>query len=160
MKRFFKTAGMLVSLFAAVVTLNSCSSSDEDKGPTNVITDGDGIKIDLEWTTGGTTNDALNEADLDLRIYKGGSQVLSSESSGSFERIEFDPDLYADGTYTVAIVLFENDEDTNYTATVNGISVTDPFTFTSTFAATEDYREINAFTITKLGSKYTMEPID
>lgn len=159
MKTILKTLLGIIFL-TTVVFFTSCSGPADDATPSNVINDSEGIKIDLEWSTGGTGIDALEEADLDLRIYKGGTKVLWSEKGSSFERIGFNPDLYADGVYTVTIFLYSNDEHTNYTATVNGISVSNPYTFTSTFAAEETQREIEALTITKAGSRYTIEPIE
>lgn len=145
-------------MIATVVLLNSCSKDEEV--PSNVINDETGIKIDLDWSTGGSVNDALSETDLDLYVYKNGSVVHSSEAVSSFERIEFDPDFDEDGTYTVAILLYSTTADVNYNATVNGITATKPYTFTSTFAATEESREVTALKITKAGSKYTVEEVN
>lgn len=76
-----------------------------------------------------------------------------------FERIEFDPDLYADGTYTVSILLYETSEDVTYTATVNGVTIAKPYTFNSNFVAADEPHEVYALTIVKSGSTYTVEPI-
>ncbi len=154
MKKFYRN--ILGSMMMTVVLLSGCSS-DEDETPVNVINDDTGIKIDLDWSTGGTVNDALTDTDLDLFVYKGGKVVLSSEAGSSFERIEFDPDLYADGTYTVSILLYETSEDVTYTATVNGITTSKPYTFNSNFVAGDESREVTALTIVKSGSTYTVQ---
>jgi hypothetical protein len=157
MNRFY-TRILAAILITGFVALISCSSEEEI--PSNVIKDDAGIKIDLDWTTGGTVNDALADADLDLIIYKNNVEVLSSENVASFERIEFDPNLYADGTYVMAIFLYSNDEDVNYTATVNGIAVSKPYTFSSTFATEDDNLEVKALNIVKSGNSYTVTDIN
>ncbi len=151
MKKF---SNLLVASFL-FLSIASCSS-DEESAPTNVITDESGIKIDLDWSAGGTVNDALRDADLDLYVYKDGVRVLKSERASEFERIQFDPNLYADGTYTVAIFLYSTTKNVNYTATVNGVRVSKPYTFTSTFAANDEQRMVDGLTIVKAGSKYTI----
>ena len=157
MNRFY-TRILAAILITGFVALISCSSEEEI--PSNVIKDDSGIKIDLDWTTGGTVNDALADADLDLIIYKNNIEVLSSKNVASFERIEFDPNLYADGTYVMAIYLYSNDEDVTFTATVNGISVTKPYTFSSSFAAEADDQEVKALNIVKSGNIYTVTDIN
>jgi hypothetical protein len=157
MNRFY-TRILAAILITGFVALISCSSEEEI--PSNVIKDDSGIKIDLDWTTGGTVNDALADADLDLIIYKNNVEVLSSKNVASFERIEFDPNLYADGTYVMAIYLYSNDEDVNYTATVNGIAVSKPYTFSSTFATEDDNLEVKALNIVKSGNSYTVTDIN
>ena len=151
----FITRILTAMLITGLVAMISCSSSD-DEVPSNIIKDDTGIKIDLDWTTGGTVNDALSEADLDLIIYKNDVEVLSSKKSAGFERIEFDPNLYADGTYVMAVYLYSNDEDVTYTATVNGVTVSKPYTFTSTFDSEDDDREVKGLTIVKSGNSYTV----
>jgi hypothetical protein len=154
----FYTRILTAMLITGLVALISCSSEDEI--PSNVIKDDSGIKIDLDWTTGGSVNDALADADLDLIIYKNNVEVLSSEKTSSFERIEFDPNLYADGTYVMAIYLYSNDENVSYTATVNGVSVSKPYTFTSSFTAEDDNHEVKALSIVKSGNSYTVTEIN
>jgi hypothetical protein len=149
---------LVTMLITGFVALISCSSEEEI--PSNVIKDDTGIKIDLDWTSGGTVNDALADADLDLIIYKNNIEVLSSKNVSSFERIEFDPNLYADGTYVMAVYLYSNDENVNYTATVNGITVSKPYTFTSAFAAEDDNREVKALNIVKSGNSYTVTDVN
>jgi hypothetical protein len=154
----FYTRILAAILITGFVALISCSS--EEEVPSNVIKDDSGIKIDLDWSTGGTVNDALADADLDLIIYKNNVEVLSSKNVASFERIEFDPNLYADGTYVMAIYLYSNDEDVNYTATVNGITVSKPYTFSSNFATEDDNLEVKALNIVKSGNSYTVTDIN
>jgi hypothetical protein len=154
----FYTRILAAILITGFVALISCSSEEEI--PSNVIKDDAGIKIDLDWSTGGTINDALADADLDLIIYKNNVEVLSSKNVASFERIEFDPNLYADGTYVMAIYLYSNDEDVSYTATVNGINVSKPYTFSSTFATEDDNLEVKALNIVKSGNSYTVTDIN
>lgn len=157
MKKYPKVA-LTVLFLTTLIIFSGCG--EDEKLPSNVIEDSEGIKVDLDWSTGGTPTDALNDTDLDLRIYKGGAKVLWSETGSQFERIEFDPDLYADGVYTVVIYLFSTDENVSYTATINGINVSKPYEFNSTFGAEDESREVSAVTITKKGNKYTIKPVD
>lgn len=155
MKKVLMTTITCLFVLGAATFFVSCS--DPKETPSDVIEDADGIKVDLDWTTGGSINDALSEADLDLLIYKDGNEVLSSESWYEFERITFDASLYADGTYTVKVFMLDAEKDVNYTATVNGITVSKPVTFTSTFDSEEDGRTVDALTITKEGKKFTVK---
>jgi hypothetical protein len=156
MKTIFKRVTSSMLTLSVVIFLSSCGGKDEDSSPANTIDDSSGIKVDLDWTTGGSVNDALVEADLDLWIYKNQTKVLDSSHGGSFERIEFDPDLYADGTYNVVVYLYSNSKQVNYNVTVNGVTVSKPITTSSTFAAEEESHEVDLITIVKSGSKYTI----
>lgn len=145
-------------MIATVVLLNSCSKDEEV--PANVINDETGIKIDLDWSTGGSVNDATSQTDLDLYVYKNGTEIHSSEAVSSFERVELDPDFDGDGTYMVAVLLYSTSANVSYNATVNGITATKPYKFTSTFASTEESREVTVLKITKAGAKYTVEEVN
>jgi hypothetical protein len=142
-------------VLSTIVFFSACSSTDEV--PSNVIEDADGIKVDLDWTTGGSSKDALTDADLDLQIFKDGTKVLYRETT-DFERITFDAALYADGVYIVKVKQYEASKNSNYTVTVNGISVTKPYTFTSNFNFADKGRVVDAIKITKTGKKFEMVP--
>jgi hypothetical protein len=158
MKKRIYTLFASVLLISSIALLSGCG--DPEPQPSNVIEDSDGIKADLDWTTSGSVNDALNEADLDLIIYKNGTKVLSSENGSSFERIQFDSNLYADGDYTVNVLLYSADKNVSYTLTINGIKTVKPYTFTSTFAETEENRSVEVLKINKSGSKFTITTVN
>jgi hypothetical protein len=147
----------LFFLMGTIVWLSACG--DPEPSPSNEIKDSQGIKIDLDWTTTGSTNDALTDADLDLYVYKGGVEVLASEASFAFERITFDPNLYADGEYTIKVYSFKVSKNANYVVTVNGNSVDKPYEFTSNFVANDTDRFVATLTVTKTGNKYTVKQI-
>jgi hypothetical protein len=154
MKNRFLTLISALMLFSAVVVLNSCSKDDDD--PSNVITDGDGIRVELEWSTGGTVAQAKIDADLDLYIYEeDGVIVESSASSSDFESIDLG-DL-SDGEYIVNVIVFDASEDGDFTVRVEGMDVSDSFTFEGDFESTDTATEF--VRITKDGDKYTIVKI-
>jgi hypothetical protein len=153
MKNRFLTLLSALMLFSAVVVLNSCSKDDED--PANVITDGDGIRIELEWTTGGTVAEAKDEADLDLSVdTSDGDDVASSSSFSEFEAVNLG-DL-TDGEYIVNVYMFGVDASGDFTVRVEGLDVSDSFSFSGDFAADDDGDITEFLRITKSGDKYTI----
>ena len=156
MKRSIQRLSTVVAL-AAIVMFSACSKTEEL--PSNVIEDATGINVDLDWTTGGSSVAATQEADLDLYFYKDGTEIeaLSSASFSSFERTEFNSALYADGEYIVKVSFFSASKDVDFTLTVNGRQTSKPLQYTGSFAAeTEMDTEIEVVKVVKSGSKYTV----
>ncbi|EMR01743.1 hypothetical protein [Cesiribacter andamanensis] len=143
-------AGLLLCLFF----LTACGDGPEPV-PANVVNSTNGLRIDLEWTTGGTTSDAVNNSDLDLYLTKGGTEVSNSTSSGSFEVVRIQ-DVYADGEYTIAVEAFNATKKTNYTLYVKGDDEGELKPYTGEFLAGDRYLKVNFLKIKKAGSTYTI----
>lgn len=160
MNKKLKNSLHAVVLLSCVVFLNACS--DPEVKPSTVITDAEGLKIELKWSTGSTEVLAKTESDLDLFIYEGNTttKVVSSESGSTFETVYLNADnADTDGTYTVKVLSYKVTKNTTYTITVKGEIVSDSYTFNSNFAA-NDLRVVAALTIKKVGSQYTVTPVN
>jgi hypothetical protein len=159
MNKNFKNALGAVILLSCVVFLNACS--DPETGPSNVITDSEGIKIDLDWSTGGSVSTSISDTDLDLFISKNSTEVDASESGGAYEQVNLSTDINADGSYIVSVYSYNKvGKATSYTVTVDGETVSKPYTFNSTYAKDDTYHKIDVLTIVKAGSKYTVTEIN
>lgn len=144
-------------LIIAVIALSlfgSCSGNDEPKDP-KIITDDNGLIIDLEWSTGGSTSQSLNEVDLDLRLLKGTTVVESSLSGYSFEQVEI-KDIYSDGEYVLQIVVDYASKGSNYSVFVSGIKSKEVKEYNGTTTAAEQGASIEFIKIIKQGNKYNL----
>jgi hypothetical protein len=163
MKKHFKSLLTVVFLMAAVIVLNSCS---DDEVPANVIEDGSGLTISLDWTTTGSTSDeiSLDEADIDLYLYHDQDQLEASTWGSQFEQIFFDDatSYFADGTYVVKVKFYYLADGGTYTLKVNGQEVTKSWSFDRSFvtADEDDTVYVSVLQIKKAGNKYTMTEID
>src|SRR6187402_2143861 len=92
MNKKLKNSLGAVVLLSCVIFLNACS--DPEVKPSTVITDADGLKIQLTWSTGSTEALAKTEADLDLYVYEGTTttEVTSGENASIFETVYLNAD--------------------------------------------------------------------
>ena len=155
MNKKIKNSFGLVVLLASVVFLNACS--DPEEKPKNVITDADGITIDLTWTTGG---DALADTDLDLFLYDEDEVEIDRGFTTNFETVYLSADQ-PNGTYTIAVKSYNKvNKATSYSVIVDGETPSNPYAFHSNYAKDDTFHEINVLTVTKAGTKYTVTPIN
>src|SRR6188768_811248 len=155
MNKKIKNSFGLVVLLASVVFLNACS--DPEEKPKNVITDADGITIDLTWTTGG---DALGDTDLDLFLYDEDEVEIDRGFTTNFETVYLSADQ-PNGTYTIAVKSYNKvNKATSYSVIVDGETPSNPYAFHSNYAKDDTFHEINVLTVTKAGTKYTVTPIN
>lgn len=148
MKITFLKNIIFIFVFAIV---SSCTVPEPH--PSNEIISNNGIKIILEWRTGSSSLQALEDADLDLYLIKGQNQVRWSENSGNFETV-FLEDVFADGEYIVAVGSHEIFKSTEFTVYISDMTVTNIVTVTSNFEIGENDRVVNFVKIQKRGSKY------
>jgi hypothetical protein len=143
-------------ILVIALLLNSCSK-DEDNEPANQITSSNGITISLTWLTGGTANQAIEDADLDLGIFDSEGDIMDvSDNESSFENLTMNSQ-YPDGEYTVMVLLWENfaAKAINYKITASGGGK--ELKAEGTFSVTvEDFTERSIMKIVKKGSKYTV----
>jgi len=149
--RILKTTLSPVVLFVAIFCLSGCNN--RSKEPANIITDGSGLSIDLKWNT---TTDQVASAvtDLDLDVLNTEGEVLSSYNSNEFEHVDL-TNLFADGTYTIKISLFEIYKKSHYTLSVKGVMTGKTFSI-SGFFQDEIQPAIAILKITKAGDQFTM----
>lgn len=145
---------LFAGLMMSVAMLGACSG-DTEPVPANVVNTSAGLTIELEWTTGGTTSDAITNADLDLYLIKGGQEISDSDNSYSFESISI-PDVYADAEYLVQVEGYRVYKNTNYTLYVKGDDEGELKTYTGVFNAGDTELEIDFLKIKKSGSTYTI----
>ncbi|HEX6332786.1 MAG TPA: hypothetical protein VFZ78_01090 [Flavisolibacter sp.] len=146
-------AGMLM------LTMVACKK-DDDEVPANVIEDATGLKLDLTWTlTDGST--ATSFVDIDVYVYR--SSDLSTEiaygtQTSTFEQVNLtNAILTTDGDYTVTVDYYDLNKNGNWTLTVNGLSVSKPYTIANrAFTTAEDGQEKQVLKISKSGNKYTL----
>lgn len=154
MNKKIKNSLGLVILLASVVFLNACS--DPEEKPKNVITDTDGITIDLKWSTGGNAETSISDSDLELYLYESATEIFDySTNSYSFETISLGASE-DNGTYTVAVDSYRVGKNTNYTITIDGVTASNSYTFNSSYSSGDTDHEIKVLTIVKSGSKFTI----
>jgi hypothetical protein len=161
MKNSLRTYVSALLLSGAMIGLNSCSKDDEE--PANVINDADGIEVVLEWSTGGTDAQAIDDADLDLKLVYDGVQIASSNSTSAFEDLnDFDFSAFDDGEFTVQVRYYGayTTDDVTYTVTVGGVSVTKTFSVDGSFADEDEGDLVDVIEITKAGNKYTLDDLN
>ncbi|MBA4053327.1 MAG: hypothetical protein C0490_01310 [Marivirga sp.] len=135
-----------------LVILSSCGN--DAKEPANSISDDSGLSIDLNWTTSGNVPTALLQADLDLDVYKGEGEILSSYNTNEFEHVDF-TDLLEDGVYTVKISMYEISKKSNYTLKISGATKNKTFKV-SGFLDGNNQSTIPVLKITKEGDHFTL----
>ena len=99
-----------ILLFAAIFSLfSACSNTNSDILPDNEIRSTNGLTIELEWTTGSSTQQAVQEVDLDLFAYfgfnEGAELVEGSTNKFGFEQLTL-RNFYADGSYFIDVDYF------------------------------------------------------
>lgn len=141
-------------MIASVVLIVLTCCGNESKEPANSIWDGSGLSIDLNWTTNGNVPTALLQADLDLDVYKGDGEILSSYNTNEFEHVDF-TDLLEDGVYTVKISMYEIFNKSNYTLKISGATKNKTFKV-SGFLDGNTQSTVAVLKITKEGDHFTL----
>lgn len=144
---------LLVTLLLSNVLL-SCSKDKDPVLPANVLVSSHGIKIELEWSTGGSSNQALNESDLDLYLDKGEVNIQASENRYSFEEVYL-RDIYKDGTYDVYVGAFDVSRRTSYHLYISAPGAETIHHYTGYLTAGEN-GEVRYLSIRKEGRRYIL----
>ncbi len=134
----------------------SCSS-DEEPLPANVIEDADGLIIDLEWNTGGGATQSISDVDLDYYIKDtDGQEIIRARATSSFESQTL-PDIYADGTYLLDILMYDGSTSSTFTVIARGVNGSKTVSFEGAFDSTDEGVRLEEFlSITKRGDSYTI----
>jgi len=146
--------GKIRSMIALGVLIILTSCGNHEKEPANSISDNSGLSIDLNWTTSGNVPSALSQADLDLDVFKGDGEILSSYNTNEFEHIDF-TDLLEDGVYTVKISMYEISKKSNYTLKISGATKNKTFKV-SGFLDGNTEPTVPVLKITKEGDHFTL----
>ena len=146
----------LLLLFNAVITLSACTDPIETT-PDNIINDSNGVKITLEWSTGGSITNSIEEVDIDLDLSLGSVIVDESSNSFSFENVTLDS-FFADGIYDLNLYYYSGTSSVDYTIYIVGASpdVTRTLEYKGVFSATDKGITITDLTIKKTGNKYVI----
>ncbi len=155
MKNFRFLNTVIIALIAGFVFV-SCSS-DEEPLPANVIEDTEGLIIDLEWNTGGGAQQSISDVDLDYYIKDtDGQDIIVARSTSSFESQTL-PDIYADGTYLVDVLMYGGNKSSDFTLIARGVNGSKTVTFEGSFSSTDEGERKEEFiSITKRGDSYTI----
>ncbi len=127
---------------------------DNDQLPRDTINSPNGLIIDLEWTTGGSATQALDEVDLDLLLTSGVDLVDESESA-DFERVRIE-NFYRDGSYILSITYFDGISNVDFSVFLRGTSSTSNIVVESSFSGNEQGLTIDYLEIVKSGTTYTI----
>lgn len=140
-----------------LIFMAACGGSEDDPQPNNVISDSQGVTISLEWSTGGTVEEAKNEADLDLKVVRDGNTVASSSSFSSFEETSL-TSANSDASYDVQVKYYGGSADVTFTVIVTGIASGASVEYTATFDSEDGGTGLydDFITITKEGNDYTI----
>jgi hypothetical protein len=133
----------------------SVSCTVKEPHPSNEIHSQDGLKIVLEWRTGSSSIQALEDADLDLFLIRGSNKVRISENIHSFEFIILE-DIFADGEYIVSIESHEIFRNTEFTVYITDQTGDQVLSYTSTLDAGENFIALDFVRIYKIGTTYTV----
>ncbi len=143
-------------LSALLITIFSCSGVEEvDKVPDNIIKDDSGLLIELEWSTGGSVTQSLDEANLNLYLIKDGKEIDASSNYGYYEEVAVE-DVYSDGSYIIQLVYYNGEAAVDYTLFVKGSSSTENITFNGSFLSTDKGVVVDYLKIQKSGNEYSI----
>lgn len=142
-----------VIAFLCFATFVMSCSSDKEERPSNEISSTNGLKISLEWTTGSSSTQAKEDADLDLYLMKGQEEVRSSETF-NFENIAFE-NVFADGEYKIVVDAYSVSKKADYTLYVTDGDGEQVKTYNSFFNAGDTNLKADLLKIVKSGNKYT-----
>ncbi|MBL3655590.1 hypothetical protein [Fulvivirga sediminis] len=132
----------------------SCGESEE-KLPDNVIKNSQGLDIDLEWETGGSSQKAIEDANLDLYLYQGENQIDPSVYYSSFETVSIQSH-FKDGDYTIKVKLQNSVDRVDYTIFANGIDANESISYSSYFLSSDKGTIVDYLKIKKEGDTYTI----
>jgi hypothetical protein len=149
-----KSLRLLAAL--GVLFMYACSSPEVVE-PANVINSSTGVKIELEWSTGGTVSQSIADADLDLYVYSpNGNLHGSSLSVGSFEKVDLASSAN-NGTYDIAVNYYSGSKRVDYKVIVTSMDGSKSVTKESFFPAAESGTTVRPFKVIKLDNKFTVE---
>lgn len=143
---------ILAPLFLISILFYLMSCSGPDPVDAREITDATGLNIDLEWSTSGSIAQSLNDVDLDIRLFKGTTQVDNSLTY-SFEQVEL-KNIYADGEYSLEIEVAAADVNADYTVYISGIETNTTKEYEGTITPSDNGVKIEFLTIRKTGTRY------
>ncbi len=147
--------GLLAGMMLGLAMMSACSGSEEEPVPANVVNSNAGITIELEWTTGGTSSDATTDADLELYLMKGTTEVAVSDFASRFETVTLQ-DVYADAEYLVQVEAFRATKNTSYTLYVKGDNEGEMKSYTGVFNAGDAGLKVDFLKVKKAGNTYTI----
>lgn len=153
MKVNFRIAA-LATLVVFFGGLASCSADEEPQAENEIIDEG-GLEITLEWSTGGSSSQSIDDVDLDLDLVLGEDRVDDSSSSFSFESVELSA-FFADGTYDVNVEYFGGQSAVTYTLFVDGKITGRSLEYTGVFESSDAGTTITDINIRKEGNVYTI----
>ena len=142
---------IIIILASAII---SACGTPEDPLPSNVVKNSEGLNIDLEWTTGGSSSQSMNDVDLDLYLEKD-EKVIDQSAYTQFEQVSI-LDHYADGEYLVKVKFYDGSKRADYSLFVNGFDSNDNILFTSYFLAGDEGTNLTYLKIIKEGDEYTI----
>lgn len=119
-----------------------------------MISSDQGVVIELEWNTGGSSSLALRESDLDLYLDLDNSPAESSQRINSFEEVHL-RDVFKNGTYEVYIGAIEVSRKTSYNLYIYAPDGGPVHHYTGYFLAGEE-GELHYLNIKKDGRHYTL----
>lgn len=151
----FLKKSFYAGLMLCVAMLSGCSGVETPPVPVNEINSSAGIKVELEWTTGGTSSDAISDADLDLYLMKGTTEAGKSINYSRFEAMTLS-DLFADGEYTVQVKADYVGKKNNYTLYVKGDDTGELKSYKGEFLQGDSNLKVDFLKIKKAGTKYTI----
>ncbi|MFA0964782.1 hypothetical protein AB9P05_23440 [Roseivirga sp. BDSF3-8] len=150
---------LTMMLLPMLVFVAACGSSeDEEPLPANEISDTEGVSIVLEWSTGGSNTQSLDDVDLDMVLMKGTTEVDESSRISSFEDVTLEP-IFADGEYSVDLEYYSGSVNVSFTVYVIGINSSRTLEYTGSFSADEGGNASwpGFLTITKTGDTYSVQ---
>ena len=139
-----------------LLALGACEV-DREPIPENRIVSEEGLIIDLEWTTGGSSAQAWEEADLDLFITTGIDEVDIS-TSAEFEQVYIE-NFYRDGSYIVTVEYFDGIAPVDFSLFFRGPSGSKNVVVESSFSVNEVGSVIDIVEIVKSGTTYSINPL-
>jgi hypothetical protein len=149
-----KNLKSIILALLCLVGVLSCKLTEKEVIPENVIISEDGIVLNLEWTTGGSAAQSLDDVDLDL-ILNWGTDVVDVSASTSFEEVKIE-NFYADGTYLVNVEYFEGSSIVDYSLYLRGTSSSDNFLYKGSLKSTDTGAYVDFIEINKSGNHYTI----
>ncbi|GAA5041668.1 hypothetical protein GCM10011506_43490 [Marivirga lumbricoides] len=143
-----------------IIIVFSCTDNEEEILPDtneNVITDTDGITIRLEWSTGGSDDQAQDDVDLELFLSRNGNEVDASDEFG-FEQVQLQ-NINDDGRYIVAAQYFSGEKDIDYDFNLTGIESGESLSYSGSISAEDQGLTINYLEIQKDGELYSINEL-
>lgn len=139
---------------AVLISITSCS--DSNALPDNVIQAPEGLKIKLDWSTGSTLEDALQEVDLDLKLMRDTETVGRSENVTRFESVNMHKTLH-NGDFRIDVAAYKVRKKTDFTLTISDSENLTSKVYTSFFHRGEKLT-LPFLKIRKEGDHYTIIP--